>query len=204
MAVKHGSYRGLSMEQRRAQRRERLIHAVIEVWGTAGGPPITMTRICSAAGLTERYFYESFADRETVLVAALDAFFATARAAVTPALSEPAATIEERMSRTVAALVSAVSADQRAARLYVESSRDPALEQRRNAAYDEFAELILRYALEVEPTDPRARMVALLIVSGTTEVMARWLAGDLDLDEAALVRTTAGIGLASAEWLKQS
>ncbi len=197
-------YRGVSADQRRALRRTQLLEACLDVVAEAGVAGVTAEAVCARAGLSKRYFYESFADRETVLVAALDAFFEAARAAVTPALSEPAATVGERLTRTVAALVSAVSADQRAARLYVESSRDPALEQRRNAAYDEFAELILRYALEVESTDPRARVVALLIVSGTTEVMARWLAGDLDLDETALVRTIAGIGLASAESLKKS
>ena len=109
--------------------------------------------MCGRAGLSKRYFYESFADREAVLVAALDGFFEAARAAVTPALARAAATTEERLTRTVAALVQ--RALRRRARVPdCTSSRrgDPALEQRRIAAYDEFAELILlRYALEVEP-----------------------------------------------------
>jgi len=197
-------YRGVSADERRELRRTQLLEACLDVVAEAGVNAVTAEAVCAHAGLSKRYFYESFSDREAVLVAALDAFFEAARDAVTPALAEPATTAEERLTRTVAALVKALSADQRAARLYVESSRHPALEQRRIAAYDEFAQLLLTYALGVgvETSDPRAQAVALLIVSGTTEVMARWLAGDLDLDETALVRTISAIGLAAAEVLK--
>jgi len=198
-------YRGVSADERRALRRAQLLEACLDVVGEAGVAGTTAEAVCARAGLSKRYFYESFADREAILVAALDGFFEAARVAVTPAVAQPAATSEERFTRTVAALVRAVTADERAARLYVESSRHPALEQRRITAYDEFADLLLRYALavDVEPADPRAQVVALLIVSGTTEVMARWLTGDLDLDESALVETIAGIGLAAAEVLKR-
>lgn len=197
-------YRGVSADDRRAQRRSQLLEACLDVVGAEGVAGTTAEAVCARAGLSKRYFYESFADREAVLVAALDAFFEAAREAITPALAEPASSTGERLTRTVAALVGALSSDARTARLYVESSRHPALELRRIAAYDEFALLILRYGLEVdtEPADPRSRLVALLLVSGTTEVMARWLSGDLDLDEQALVETVAGIGLAAAELLR--
>jgi AcrR family transcriptional regulator len=199
-------YRGVSAGERRDLRRTQLLEACLDVVAELGVAGTTVEAVGARAGLSKRYFYESFADREAILVAALDSFFATARAAVAPALSEPAASTEERLTRTVAALVRALTADPRAARLYVESSRHPALEVRRIAAYDDFAALLLRYGLEVElaPTDARAQAVALLIVSGTTEVMARWLAGDLDLDEAAVVDTIAGVGLASAEMLRRA
>lgn len=197
-------YRGVSADDRRALRRAQLLEACLDVVLESGVAGTTAEAICAKAGLSKRYFYENFADREAVLLAALDSFFEAARVAVTPALVAPATSTDERLTRTVATLVSAVSADERAARLYVESSRHPVLEQRRTAAYDEFADLILRHAFEVdmEPANPRAQAVALLIVSGTTEVVARWLAGDLDLDEAALVETISSIGLASAGVLR--
>lgn len=198
-------YRGVSADERRALRRTQLLEATLDVVGEVGVAGATAEAICARAGLSKRYFYESFADREAALVAALDAFFDAARAGIAPALAEPAASTEQRLTRSVAALVTTVSADPRAARLYVESSRHPALEARRIMAYDEFADLLLRYALssEVDPADPRARAVALLIVSGTTEVLARWLTGDLELDEASLVQTISGVGLASVEALRR-
>ncbi|MEO6604241.1 MAG: TetR/AcrR family transcriptional regulator, partial [Aeromicrobium sp.] len=60
MAVKQGVYGGVSAADRKIARRIKLLDATLEVWGREGGPPVTMTRVCAEAGLTERYFYESF------------------------------------------------------------------------------------------------------------------------------------------------
>ncbi|MGH8457817.1 MAG: TetR/AcrR family transcriptional regulator [Nevskiales bacterium] len=62
-------YRGVSLEQRQGDRRARLIEAGLTVIGTQGYNAATVRAICAEAGLTERYFYESFANRETLLVA---------------------------------------------------------------------------------------------------------------------------------------
>ncbi|WP_280458158.1 TetR/AcrR family transcriptional regulator [Nocardia carnea] len=63
------SYRGASADQRRAERRERLIEAAIEVFGTAGYRGATIESVSSEAGLIKRYFYESFDDLESLLCA---------------------------------------------------------------------------------------------------------------------------------------
>jgi AcrR family transcriptional regulator len=57
-------YRGASLNQRRASRRQQLLQAGIDLFGTRGYHAVTVREICAAAGLTERYFYESFRDRE--------------------------------------------------------------------------------------------------------------------------------------------
>jgi AcrR family transcriptional regulator len=62
-------YRGSSAPERRAQRREQLIRAAIDVYGERGYRNATVKAVCEAAGLTERYFYESFANSEALLVA---------------------------------------------------------------------------------------------------------------------------------------
>ena len=49
-----------------------MVEAAITVLATQG-ERATMTAICHEAGLTERYFYESFANRDAALVAALEA-----------------------------------------------------------------------------------------------------------------------------------
>ncbi|MBO0841328.1 MAG: TetR/AcrR family transcriptional regulator [Sciscionella sp.] len=66
------SYRGEDPLQRKGSRRARLVEAAIEVYGTIGYRNATVDRICAAAGLTKRYFYESFTDREALLVAAYE------------------------------------------------------------------------------------------------------------------------------------
>ena len=62
------SYRGQSQEQRRAERRSRLIAGAIAVYGERGYHQATVKAVCDAAGLTERYFYESFANSEALLI----------------------------------------------------------------------------------------------------------------------------------------
>ena len=53
-------YGGVSPEERQQLRRDKLIQAGIEKFGTQGYHATTVRDICTAAKLTERYFYESF------------------------------------------------------------------------------------------------------------------------------------------------
>ena len=62
-------YRGAEAEERRAQRRAQLIAAAVQVYGERGYQNATVKAVCEAAGLTERYFYESFANSEALLLA---------------------------------------------------------------------------------------------------------------------------------------
>lgn len=62
-------YAGASAEERKAQRRERLIEAAFDVFGREGYRNATMRLICAQARLTERYFYEHFATTDDVFVA---------------------------------------------------------------------------------------------------------------------------------------
>ena len=57
-------YRGAALAERKAIRRAQLIKAGQEVFGTVGYAQATVKMICAEAGLTERYFYESFSNRE--------------------------------------------------------------------------------------------------------------------------------------------
>src|ERR1700690_3386694 len=65
-------WRGQSPAQRSAVRRGQLLPAGLEMFGTAGWRQSTVRGICAAAGLSERYFYESFASRDELLLAVYD------------------------------------------------------------------------------------------------------------------------------------
>ena len=60
-------YRGVSEEVRRTERRQRFIAAGLTTFGTRGYHNSTVRSICAEAGLTERYFYESFENSEDLL-----------------------------------------------------------------------------------------------------------------------------------------
>ncbi len=62
-------YRGSAVEERRAQRRQQLIDAAIQVYGQNGYRHSGVKHVCDAAGLTQRYFYESFAHSDELLIA---------------------------------------------------------------------------------------------------------------------------------------
>lgn len=65
-------YRGVAKDERCAERRRRLIEAGIQVFGAETYHGGTVRAVCAAAGLTERYFYESFLNREQLLRAVYD------------------------------------------------------------------------------------------------------------------------------------
>ena len=62
-------YGGVSAAERQAQRRERLVEAGFDVFGREGYRNTTMRLICAQARLTERYFYEHFANVDEVFLA---------------------------------------------------------------------------------------------------------------------------------------
>jgi AcrR family transcriptional regulator len=63
-------YSGQSFEDRQAERRDKLIHAAVQVAGRVGLDGASVAAICADAGLTARYFYESFPTREAIFVEA--------------------------------------------------------------------------------------------------------------------------------------
>ena len=56
----NSQFKGLPIVERKALRRQKLIQAGIDCYGKCGFFAVTVKDICVAAGLTERYFYESF------------------------------------------------------------------------------------------------------------------------------------------------
>ncbi|PTQ89042.1 TetR/AcrR family transcriptional regulator [Agitococcus lubricus] len=66
---KKRSFRGVSPEQRQAERQQKFLEAALQCYGTHGFYHVTVRELCAEAKLTERYFYESFKNSEALLVA---------------------------------------------------------------------------------------------------------------------------------------
>jgi AcrR family transcriptional regulator len=75
----------MPLEDRQVLRRDELIAAGVALLGGAQGPALTVRAVCRAASLTERYFYESFADRDEFVRAVYDDVCARAMSALTTA-----------------------------------------------------------------------------------------------------------------------
>jgi len=66
---KRRTFKGMAPEDRQRERRERFLEAGFEAFGLRGYHGVTVREICAEAKLTERYFYESFKDREALFSA---------------------------------------------------------------------------------------------------------------------------------------
>lgn len=117
-----GHYAGRSAAERRAERRARLLEAGRQLFGTVGYGMSPVGAICKAANLSNRQYYEEFADREALLVALYDEINNDALAIVTErlaALREP--TLRARIEAALESYIGYTASDLRRARIaYVE------------------------------------------------------------------------------------
>lgn len=60
-------YAGKDAKTRQAERRQKLVQAGMTLFGRDGFAATSIDALCSEAGLTKRYFYESFASSEELL-----------------------------------------------------------------------------------------------------------------------------------------
>ncbi|MGV9408398.1 TetR/AcrR family transcriptional regulator [Nocardia sp. NPDC003693] len=82
-------WRGSTMASRSAERREQLIDAAYDLLATEGAAATTMRAVCRKASLSLRYFYESFSDRDELVIEVHDRITNDLLDAVTTALSGP-------------------------------------------------------------------------------------------------------------------
>ena len=183
MAVQSGVYRGVSAQERAATRRTRLLEAALAVWADQD-TRTTMTAVCAAAGLSERYFYESFSGLDALLEALMNDIAAeieeTSRAAADRAGADPAL----RVRASIRAFVQLLLADPRKGRVaIVESVAMPKLRRRRTE--------LLRHLAHQSAVEARERLgpthrsenedetAGLLFIGGMAELVTAWLDGTL-------------------------
>jgi AcrR family transcriptional regulator len=192
------SYGGKTADERAAERRARLVAATAQVLAEQGEARTTMTAICASAGLTERYFYESFAGLDDALLAALDSVCEEIAGVAVEALRGTSGPPDVRVNAVMAALVDlVVRSPERMRVAVIHSSANPRLRARRHELIGDFADLVAREAAQLYgdqawPPD-RARIHGLLYVAGFAELLAAWLSGDVDLAPDDLVETAGAL-----------
>ncbi|MBR8741070.1 TetR/AcrR family transcriptional regulator [Nocardiopsis sp. MG754419] len=178
------SWRGMPPRERQEARRQRLLEAGLEVFGTAGFRAATVGRICREAELTNRYFYEHFADREAALRAVYDMLVDDAMDRISRAMSAPAGSLEARVMTAVDAYLGFSLDDPRRPRIIsVESvGVSPALEERRRSVRHAIAGVFTseyeRCAREGTVVDRPFGKQALALVGAAHELVIDWVLGD--------------------------
>ncbi|HEX8122653.1 MAG TPA: helix-turn-helix domain-containing protein [Solirubrobacteraceae bacterium] len=174
-------YAGRAADERRAERRRRLLDAATELFGTRGYAHTTIEALYSEARLAPRHFYEQFAGREQLLLAAYDEVIAAVGAAVSEARLAAPVDVRDRVRTILEAFARAMLDDPRRARIaYLEvpaSSR--ALERHASRVVRGFAAVVeeeARAAAALGRLPERDyALTAMLLVGGTNAILLDWL-----------------------------
>ncbi|TCO38693.1 TetR family transcriptional regulator [Kribbella antiqua] len=135
-------YSGRSVEEWKAARRERLLAAALELFGTEGYPATSVERLCSKAKVSTRHFYHEFQNKEAVLLAVhaqvIELTVRTTGDALRRTADKP---VRERIVAAVDGYLRTIMTDLRRARIsFVEVvGTSPAVEEQRIA----FRELLI-------------------------------------------------------------
>jgi len=192
------SYGGKTATERASERRERLISATIAVLAESGEGRATMTAICASAGLTERYFYESFTNLDDAILTAFDQVCTEILELAARVIDDTPGTPEQRVHavmQTFAQLVVDEPAKGKVAVMH--TSSNPRLRARRNELMDVFADFVAREAAELygDRTWPpgRARLFGIVYIAGFAELVGAWLDGHVEQSPEELVETASDL-----------
>lgn len=191
------SYAGRSLEQRRDARRALLVETGLDCLQSEGLSGISVRTVCATAKLTPRYFYESFANLDDLLVAMVDH---VGDAVLTAGLAafEPDMEIAERSRRGVSAVYSVIAADARFASVLMASSANERMHRRQQERFLDYTELLLDllYVVEGDIDRDRLRPLSLFLVGGTVELISAKVSGLLAISDEELVARCADMFVA--------
>ncbi len=182
-------FKGVSADDRRVDRRNRLVGAAFKIAGTQGAGALGVGRVCLAAGLTKRYFYESFASLAELQSAVVDHAIVVMSERIDPFRpAEPGGPPQAWLEAFVSALV----ADECLARVLLTETHGGALSPFRHQIID-----VAVSGMAPPGSDPqedlRARLVAYAQIGTLGELCLAWHQGHLAMDRATLVDVLADL-----------
>lgn len=194
------AYAGESQSERIARRRQQFLDAGLQVFGTTGYRTATVRQLCREAGLTDRYFYESFANTEDLLVAVYEREFDHLQQVVLGALADEAASHEPMVAVELGlnALFEMASEPRVARVCWLEvlgvSARVDGVYTRN---IERFAALVVAFARQRFNTDSidevESRMLGIAMIGAVSQPVTHWLVGGYQEDRATLVAATARV-----------
>lgn len=193
------SYAGESPEVRQARRRRRFIDSGKALFGTLGYRKTTMRNLCAHAGLTDRYFYESFASLEDLLAAVYEELAGELETAVLTAVrsADRQLPVEDLIALGLDAFFRQAENAGMARVIWLEVlGVSPRIDALYNGVLRRFADMLLMLVRMALPDwhmpDEVARVLSMGLIGAVSEATKDWLMTGYTQPRAGLV---AGIGL---------
>ncbi|WP_425918282.1 TetR/AcrR family transcriptional regulator [Acinetobacter sp. TSRC1-2] len=180
--TKERQFKGLSLTERKQVRREKLIEAGIEAYGTHGFFAVTVKDICNEAKLTERYFYESFKKSDelfqTIFLKLIDQLQQNVMQAIMQASTDPRKMIESGLT----ALLTTLKDNPRMARIiYIDAMLVQELHNQAtiHETMLRFDRMIHAFVMLMMPHINRSEREISLVATGlngyVTQIAIRWV-----------------------------
>lgn len=203
MATATRRYGGATAVERRERRRAALVEAAMDVLSTEGWEGVTVRAVCTRARLNDRYFHESFRDRDELLLAGLDDLILQGLQVTATALDTADPDIRSRARAVIEAGLAFLLDDPLRSRLLVESQATEVLRRRRNEmvrilatmAADQGRQLLGEHT----PSEQDLELTALTLVSGALELATLWVRGELNVSREHLADFLVALLLTNAE-----
>lgn len=197
-----GIYGGVPADERRADRRERLLDAGLDLLGTEGWQATTVRAVCERAKLNPRYFYESFSGLDELLVAVFDRIAEELVAAILAAIERNPDDPEATARAAIGGFVDLLTEDRRKGRVaVVEAMGSEALMRRRLDTIQQGVELVAAYGRglpQAKGADEQAvQLTAQMLVGGLVEALLAWFEGRLNVPRERLVEHSAALFVAA-------
>jgi AcrR family transcriptional regulator len=185
---------GIPAEERTRGRRELLVTAAFDLFGTEGDAATSVRAVCRSAELNARYFYESFVDRDELLGAVYDEVAAELADLLATALLAAPDDPTARTRAGIETVLRFITDDPRRAKvLFTEGRANPVLADRRRTSRQSLVDgtAAMGHDELVRTGGDRARTaktaeVAATLFGGAMEQLAEaWTDGRLgdDLDQ---------------------
>jgi AcrR family transcriptional regulator len=199
-------FRGVSADERRDHRRNQLLEACLDIVGTTGMAATTIDAISRRAGLTKRYFYESFRTRDDLFAALAQGLIADITGHILDAMSDSTADLMDRTRAGFARFITLLTDDPRKARLFTDLIGSELLKDTVGGAEHAIAQLLTELLLAGRKVTPRQgdrlQVATLVIVTGTAQAATSWLNGTLTVSRDDLIEELAQMSVAAARTVR--
>ena len=194
------AYGGISADERIAARRAKLLDAGLELFGTRGFRATGVKDVCREAGVTDRYFYESFNDGRALFLAVFDRLTDELFVAVATAVAGCGDDPEDQLRTAIGTFIHALADDPRKPRvLFAEAAAaGPEAAAHMRTTLRRFAALVAATArrhVPPETSDDDVQLLALSLVGLLERAVTDRQDGALDIPVERLIETSVALYL---------